>query len=432
MEARANPKTIVILGTLDTKGAEFRFLRDIIAKWGHHTILIDVNMGGDPTILPDITAAEIARAGGSNINDIRQSRDTGKNNEIMIRGAVVKVAELLQQGQLDGIISIGGASGTTLATTVMKALPFGIPKMMLSTTASMPEYAARYIGTKDITMMHSVVDLAGLNDLVRDVLTRAAGAICGMVDLAGGAIKINTGKRERPLVAVTEFKFSDLCCRYIRQALNERGIDMIACHAQGIGDVAMEELIDQGLFDGVLDIVPAGVGENYFGGNRDAGPHRLEAAGKRGIPQVIAPCGLDMISCGPLDRGDKGDQLWGKYHLKERQLFIPDEYRVQARVEAHELRDIARIIAGKLNQARGPVEFLIPTQGWSNLSVEGASLFDPLADRAFVDELKANLSPKIIVKELGTHLNTAEFAQQAVEALESMLLRRSDKSAAAS
>ena len=412
------PKHIVILSTLDTKGPEAGYLRNLIQAQGFKTILIDTSIGGEPSIVPDISSEEVAGAGGGNIHAIRASRNTGEVTPIMIRGAGIKVLELLAGGRLDGIISFGGASNTTSATTVMKVLPFGIPKLMVSSTASMPAYAAMYMDTKDITMMHSVVDISGINDLTRAVLERAAGGICGMTAASDGAVK---PKSASPLVALSTFKFAEDCGQHVMAALEKKGYTVIPFHAQGTGDRAMEELIDQGLFKALVDLVPAGVGEELLGGNRAAGPHRLEAAGRAGIPQVITPCGFDMLSCGPLSRREKGDPLWTDLELAKRRIFIPDEFRVQARTTAEELKKIAALVADKLNKAKGPVKFLIPSRGWSTLSVEGADLCDPEADAVFAPALRERLRPGIEVSELPMELNSHEFADALVQALEGMM-----------
>ncbi len=278
----------------------------------------------------------------------------------------------------------------------------------------MPAYAGGYFGTKDIGIIHSVVDIAGLNPLVKDVLKRAAGAISGMVEMGEGPSSLSKRSSKRDLIALTEFKFSEECCSHMRHLLEEKGFEVIPFHAQGISDRAMEELIGEGFFQGVLDIVPAGVGEELLGGNRAAGPNRLENAGKVGIPQIITPCGFDMLSCGPLERGDRGDPLWVSKDIKNRKRVIQDAFRVQARTAPQELREIAREVAKKLNRSRGPVSFLIPLKGWSSLDQEGMPLYDPEGNRAFVDELKIHIDPKIPIIELDLHLNTREFAQEAV------------------
>ena len=412
------PKHIVILSSLDTKGQEAEFLKDLIEARGFKTILIDTSIGGEPTFQPDISSEEIARLGGGNILDIRVSRNTGQVTPIMIKGASVKVQELLSKGLLDGIISFGGASNTTSATSVMKALPFGVPKLMVSSTASMPAYAAKYIGTKDITMMHSVVDISGINDLTKAVLERAAGGICGMAAASAGPVKpVSTS----PLIAMTTFKFAEECGQQAMALLEKKGYTVIPFHAQGIGDRAMEELIEQGLFHGVLDLVPAGVIEDLLGGNRTAGPHRLEAAGKAGIPQVYTPCGFDMLSCGPLSRRETGDPLWKGLRLSERKIFIPDEFRVQARTSGEEVCRAAEVVARKLNASKGPVKFFIPTRGWSALSTQGADLHDPATDALFAPALKKSLRPDIEVSEIPVELNSAPFAEALVTALDGMI-----------
>jgi uncharacterized protein (UPF0261 family) len=416
-------KHIVILSTLDTKGEEAGYLKGLIETHGFKTILLDTSIGGEPTVLPNISSEEVAAAGGGNIHAIRASRNTGEVTPIMIRGAALKVLELLAGGKLDGIISFGGASNTTSATTVMKALPFGIPKLMVSSTASMPAYAAMYIGTKDITMMHSVVDISGINDLTRAVLERAAGGICGMAAASNGAVK---PKSASPLIALTTFKFAEECGQHVMDLLEAKGYTVIPFHAQGMGDKAMEELIDQGLFQAVLDLVPAGVLEELLGGNRAAGPHRLEAAGRMGIPQVITPCGFDMLSCGPLSRREKGDALWTKLDLAKRKIFIPDEFRVQARTTPEELQKVAALVAEKLNRAKGAVKFLIPTKGWSTLSVEGADLNDPEADAALGPALRKHLRRDIEVSELPIAINSPQFAEVLVGALEGMIKGSTD------
>ena len=407
-------KTIVIVSTLDTKGSEAAFLKALLQERGHRVILLDINTGGDPSFLPDISAKEVAQAAGEDIREIRRMKDTKRTTAIMVQGAIKKVKTRYDKGEIDGIISFGGASNTAMATAIMKALPFGIPKVMLSSTAAMPAYAGGYFGTKDIAIIHSVVDIAGLNPLVKDVLKRAAGAISGMVEMGEGPSSFSNRTDKKELIALTEFQFSEECCSHTRHLLEEKGFEVIPFHAQGISDRAMEELIGEGFFQGVLDIVVAGVGEELLGGNRAAGPKRLEAAGEAGIPQIVTPCGFDMISCGPLERGDRGDPLWISKDIKNRKRFLQDAFRVQARTTSQEVREIAREVAKKLNRSKGSVTILIPLKGWSSLDREGMPLYDPVGDRAFLDELKIHIDPKIPIIELDLHLNTREFAQEAV------------------
>jgi uncharacterized protein (UPF0261 family) len=411
-------KTIVVLCSMDSKGEEGRFLKTIIEAEGYNTILLDIGIGQEPTIVPDIPAEAVAKAGGGDIREIRASRDTGAVIPIMIKGASMLVLEMFKKGELGGIVSFGGTSNTTTATTIMKTLPFGIPKFMASSSASMPAYAGSYMGTKDITMMHTVVDISGLNALTRSVLERVAGGICGMAKMSRGAVEPIS---DSPLIALTSVKFSEECSQNVRDLLEEKGYVVIPFHAQGMGDRAMEELIAQGLFDGVVDIVPAGVAEEFIGGNKAAGPERLESAGRRGIPQVITPCALDMISCGPLSRKDRDDPLWKKHNLAERKMFVPDEFRVLVRTTADELKTFAALLAEKLNRANGPVKFFIPTRGWSSIDVKGAPLYEPETDAVFAPELQRHLNSDVEVIEVDTEYNSADFARALVDALEHLL-----------
>ena len=416
------PKPILIVSSLDTKGQEVKFLKGLIKQRGHQTILLDMSMRGDLQIAADIPCEDVAKAGGTSMQEIRASAmSRNEITSIMTKGAIKKAIELYQAGKLGGIVGVGGVSNTTMATDIMKALPFGVPKLMVSSGAAMPSYAGGFFGFSDIAIISSVVDMAGLHELSKSVLVRAAGAICGMVETDADAVIDSLKQTEGTLIAMTEFHYSDMCCKFIKQYLEEKGYKVIPCHAQGVGDRAMDKLLDQGIFDGVLDIVPSGLSEELFGGNRAAGPDRLEAAGKRGVPQILTPCGFDMISCGPLRRKDSGDPLWVSRNLASRSYYLHDAYRVQARTNIDELRLVAKTVAEKLNKAKGTVKFLIPKKGWSTLSVKGQPLYDPVADRVLVDELKKHLKPEIELRELEVHLNTPEFAIAVVEAFDEMM-----------
>lgn len=411
-------KKIVVVATLDTKGEPAQYLKECIEARDHEVLLLDINTGGEPAVTADISAAMVAEAGGGDIHEIRASRNTGEITPIMIRGATIKVLELLNSGKMGGIVSFGGASGAIIATSIMKALPFGIPKFMVSSAASMPAYAARFIDTKDITMMHSVIDIDGLNDLSKNVLERAAGGICGMVEANTSPVKPQSDK---PLIAISEFRFNGDSSRYIQEMLRQKGYEVIPFHAQGIGDRAMDELIDQGVFDGVIDLVPAGVSEYLLGGNRAADAGRLEAAGRRGIPQVVTPSGFDLLSCGPIERKDLDDPLWTSRKLAERKMFIPDRFRVQVRTSAEELREIGTVVAQKLNQANGPVTMLIPIQGWTVLSTKGGALYEPETDAILAPLLREQLRSEIVIEEIDTPIDAREFAEAVVTALEKMM-----------
>jgi uncharacterized protein (UPF0261 family) len=417
------PGSILIASSLDTKGQEVKFLRELIEQKGQKVILLDIGMRGKPIIPADIPREDVARAGGTSIEEIRTSNKSREEiTSIMTKGAIKKTIELYQAGKLDGIVGVGGISNTTIATDIMKALPFGVPKLMVSSGAAMPSYAGGFFGSSDIIIMSSVVDMAGLNELSQSVLIRAAGAICGMVETGAGAVMDSLKQTEKPLIAMTEFNYSERCCKLVRQYLEEKGYKVIPCHAQGVGDRAMDKLFEQGIFDGTVDIVPSGLSEELLGGNRAAGPDRLEAAGKRGIPQIITPCGFDMISCGPLQRKDSNDPLWVSRNLARRNYYVHDSYRVQARTNVEELRLIAKTVAEKLNRAKGPVKFLIPLKGWSTLSVKGQALYAPEVDKVFVEELRKHLKPEIEVREIDEHLNTSKFAMAVAEAFDEVMV----------
>jgi len=405
---------IVMLCSLDTKGPEAMFLKECIENLGANPTLIDIGYGQPAKFEADITADDLARAAGSDIDTIRAMQDTDTASGLMIKGGIVHVQKLFHAGQCDGIISFGGISNTALATGIMKTLPFGRPKLVISSAAAIPAYAARNFGPKDITIMHSVVDISGLNDLTRAILRQGAAGICGM---AAFRIPRDTRFRGSRMVAVSSFRFAEPCSQAVMRELERRGLNAIPFHAQGVGEDAMEDLVAQGVFEGLVDIVPAGLSEQMFGGNRAARPDRLEAAGRAGIPHVIAPSGFDMISCGPIARRDSGDLLWERRALASRAYTIPDRYRVEARTTAGEVADIARKVALKLNQSHSPACVVVPTLGWSSLSVKGADLYDPEADAAFVPALRAALMRAVPVFEVEAEVNSEQFAHVLVEKL---------------
>ena len=395
---------IVVIGTLDTKGEEILFLKQKIAGRHPEVFVIDVSMGGEPLFEADASPAEIARLGGKTIGEIRLSKDRNWATQVMERGAIEKVKQLYGAGEVGGIMAVGGTTMALLGANVMKLLPFGVPKFILCTGA-MPAYLRSWFATMDMIVMQGVVDFAGLNELVKSVLVRAAGVVCGMVEGSGETIPHLAEKS----VAITQLGWSDNCGRLVRQHLEDRGYHVYPFHAQGIGDRAMDDLILQGFFEGVIDIASGGVIEEIFAGTRAAGPKRLEAAGERGLPQVVAPGSVNITNAGPERKHAR------KYASRERKLK-QDEFRIETRYSPEELKIAARVYAGKLNKAKGPVKFLFPTRGWSSLDREGSVLHAPEEDKVFVEELKRNLKPEIGVEELDCHLEDAEFAQALVEA----------------
>jgi len=408
-----NNKYVVIIGALDTKGEHLLFLRDRIKQNGLKAIVIDLSMGSEPLFQADITSQDVAQAGGGSIEEIRASRDRAMITQIMEKGAIEKIKQLHSAGKVNGIIALGGTSIALMGSYIMKVLPFGIPKIIVC-SAAMPAYVARWFDTLDVAVMQCIVEFAGLNQLVERALVIAAGAISGMVKEipAGTDLHLTRGS-----IAITQLGFSENCALYVRKYLEKRGYAVYPFHAQGTSDRAMEELITQGHFDGVIDIVPAGVIEEIFEGNRAAGPKRLEAAGERGIPQVIAPCEINLTGCGPTRKNND------KYISRERVLKI-DELRAGTRYNVEELKIGAGAYAEKLNRARGPVSILIPLRGWSSLDREGSILYDPKEDKIFVEELRGKLRPDIEIEEIDCNLEDPEFALALVEKLDNMLQER--------
>jgi uncharacterized protein (UPF0261 family) len=397
-------KTILILGTLDTKGNQIQFLKKLIENAGHSVILMDNSTREAPALKADITCDEIALAAGVSIGELRHSKERVWITSVMTEGSIKKAQELFVEERFDAIVSLGGATAATVATAVMKALPFGIPKLMVCSAAGMP-YAGKWFGTGDIQMMNTIVDLAGDNQLVKNVLTRAAGAVCGMVAVtSGGSLADLLSGRGKPLVAMTEDGASERCGTYVRQGLEKRGYEAVSFSVNGFSDRAMEELIGQGFFDGVVDIALMGVSDELFEGNRPGGPNRLEMAGRRGIPMVIAPCGLNQTGCGPTRKNA------AKYASRPRVLKL-DELRMGTRLNEEELALTARTVAEKLNRAKGPVKFFIPLKGFSGFDPPGGVLYCPDEDKIFIDEVKRLVKPRVEILEIDANLEESIFAQ---------------------
>lgn len=398
-------KGIVIVCNLDTRGEDIVFVKKLIADRGHEPILLDFSMEEPPPFPGDIRTEEVAARGGLPIEVVREKyrsdRDTATNNQI--RGAAAIVDELVREGRVQGIIGIGGGTSTLVSTSIMKRLPFGMPKLMASPMAAHPAYIDRYVGTRDITMHHTVLDIVKMNPLLKAQITNAVGAICGMVEMTQGT----NIEFDAPCVALSSFGFGEMAVQAALGMLEQAGFTPIVCHAQGKGDRAMEEMIRDGAFHGVIDLCIGGVMENLFHGNRDPGPDRLMAAVETGIPMVLGPCGLDILSY-----GGRPDML---EKTRDRVQYVQDALRVQVRTTADELRAAADVIAERLNRAAGPWTFLVPLRGWSSLDREGRSIYDPVADAAFVERLEERLDDPSHLRKVDLNLYTPEFARIAVD-----------------
>jgi len=416
---------IVVIGMLDEREAVLKLIKEQIEDRKHKPILMDISIGTgaiSSSLIPDVTSEDLARAGGTTPEAIREmlAREREKATSIMAESLGRKLLELHQSGELEGVLAVGGMTGTFITLSAMKLLPFGLPKLLISSVAAMPAYSKRmaeFFGVRDITVMHSVVDTVGLNPLVKNLMLNGAGAICGMVESYEPP-----RVEDKPSIAITEFGFCDKGAHYVRELL-EKDYNIISFHATGLGEKAAVDLVGQGMFEVFIDLVPGGFSEYLMGGNRAAGPDRLDAGCKLGKPYILSPCGFDMISCGPIQRRDEGDPLWIDRKLAERKLLLQDAIRVQARTAPEEMKTIALEVAGKLNQHENKklVKFIIPTEGFSSISVEGGAIHDPESDRTFIEELKKNLDPEIEIIEVPTHINSPEFARATVDALKRTL-----------
>jgi len=403
-------RNIVVIGALDTKGEQILFLKQCLERKKCSTTVIDISMRGVPLFKADITPEEIARIGGMSLEQIRISEDRYTITQVMQRGAAEQVKKLYSSGMVDGIIAPGGVTMALFASSVMNAVPFGIPKMIVC-PAVQPVYVSGLFGPKDVVIMQSIVEMAGLNALVKSVLARAAGAICGMAEEAGAVVGFRLPKGS---IAMTQDGFSEQCARRVREGLEARGFTVYSFHSQGISDRALEKLIAEGLFDGVMGIVANGVIEEIFDGNRAGGKESLEAAGKRCIPLVLTPCGINITGCGPTRKHSE------KYASREKVEKI-DELRWATRYNAEELAIGARAYAEKLNRAKGPVRFLVPLKGWGSSNREGSLLYAPEEDRVFVEELRRHLNPEIVIEEMDCNLEDPQFAAALTEHLAKML-----------
>ena len=408
-------KTIVLLGTLDTKGKEFEYVKRIIESRGHNTLLIDADIIGEPKTTPDISRDEVAKKAGYTIEELAKT-DRGVAIEAMAKGATVLVEELYQEGKIDGILSLGGSGGTSLATPAMRALPVGVPKLMVSTMASGD--TRPYVDIKDVTMMYSVVDISGINRLSSRILANAAGAICGMVE-AEVPKDFESTKEEKPLVAATMFGLTTPCVEKVRSVLEENGCEVLVFHATGTGGRAMESLIESGFIDAVADITTTEWADELVGGVLSAGPTRLDAAAKKGIPQVVSVGALDMVNFGPMDTVPE--------KFRSRKLHVHNPSVTLMRTTVEENRKLGEIIAQKLNQAKGPIVVFLPLKGVSGIDKEGMPFYDPEADTALFETLKKNLRTDIEVRELDYHINDPEFAEAMANALLQLIRNRFSK-----
>jgi uncharacterized protein (UPF0261 family) len=393
---------VVLLGTLDTKGDEYAFLRSLLSGHGVETILVDTGVLGEPRAVPDVARDDVARAAGAEIEALAGANDRGAAVETMARGAAEIVTRLHAEGRLDGVLALGGSGGTAVASEAMRALPVGVPKLIVSTMASGD--TRPYVGATDVTMTYSVVDIAGINAVSSRILVNAAAAMAGMVK--ADAPPVDGGK---PLVGATMFGVTTPCVTAARERLEELGYEVLVFHATGTGGQSLEALMRSGFITAALDITTTELADDLVGGVLSAGPDRLEAAGELGLPQVVSLGALDMVNFGPVETVP--------VEFRDRLLYKHNPTVTLMRTTPRECAELGRRIGRKLSAATGPVTLFVPLRGVSLIDVEGQVFHDPEADRALFDALRETIHPRVDVRELDTDINDPSFAQAMADTL---------------
>ena len=399
--------TVVLVGTLDTKGVEHAFLRDRIREHGVEVLLVDAGIVGEPLAVPDVTREEVAAAVGADVAALAAAGDRGAAVETMARGAAEVVKRLHAEGRLDAVGSLGGSGGSALATYAMRQLPIGVPKLMVSTVASGD--TSPYVGSVDVTMMYSVVDISGVNRISARIMANAAGALAGMAKAAVPALG-----DERPLIVASMFGVTTPCVTTARERLEELGYEVLVFHQTGAGGGSMEASIQAGFIAGSLDATTTEFCDTVAGGVLAAVPDRLESAGARGIPQVVSLGALDMVNFGPMESVPE--------RYRDRNLYVHNPTITLMRTTPDECREIASIIARKLNEAKGRTVLFVPLRGVSMIATEGQVFHDPEADEALFSTLRELVDrSKVEVHEVDAEINDPQFALAMAERLQELL-----------
>jgi uncharacterized protein (UPF0261 family) len=391
--------TVVLVGTLDTKGHEYAYLRDRIREHGVDVLVVDAGILSHPPralVEPDVTREEVARAAGADVDQLAAAGDRGAAVETMALGAAEVVKRLYADGRLDGVAGLGGSGGSSLVTYAMRELPVGVPKLMVSTVASGD--TRPYVGAVDVTMMYSVVDIAGINQISERILTNAAGAIAGMAKSSPPAVSAVT----KPLVGATMFGVTTPCVTVARERLEELGYEVLVFHATGTGGQSMEALIKGGFITASLDITTTELADDLVGGVLSAGAERLEAAGVLGIPQVVSLGALDMVNFGPMETVPE--------RFRGRNLYVHNPTVTLMRTTPEECAELGRRIARKLNAATGPTALFVPLSGVSLIATDGEVFYDPAADESLFSALRENLDERVEAHWLDLDVNDPEFA----------------------
>jgi len=389
--------TVGLLGTFDTKGVEYAYLRDRIERAGCAVLMIDAGVFSDPDFRVDYTRGDVAAAAGADIDALVARADRGSAVTTQAEGAAAIVDELYREGRLDGILGMGGSGGSSLASRAMRQLPVGVPKLLVSTMVSGDTSA--YADTSDLTMMYSVVDVAGINEVSAQILDNAAGAIAGMARAHEARRPYGRG---RPLVGATMYGTTTECVTEARRWLESVGFDVLVFHATGPGGRAMEALMEDGHIVASLDITTTELTDEIAGGTTTAGPDRMEMAGALGLPQVVSVGGADQITFAPSSAVPE--------EYADRLSYQHNPSVTLIRSDAKEMARLGRMMSEKLNRATGPVSVFLPLRGISAYAVAGAVFHDPDADEALFEAIRANLDSNIELVEMDTHINDPKFA----------------------
>lgn len=399
-------KTVVIVGALDTKGAEFNFVKSLIEAEGLRTLVVDFGVMGSPAFVPDVGRAEVAAAGGGDLARLAGGGHKDEAMQVMADGLAVIVRRLYDDGKLDGIVGMGGSGGTSITTTAMRTLPVGVPKVMVSTVGGGDVSA--YAGTKDITFMPSIVDVAGINSISRAIYTNAAGAISGMVKM-----ETPSDQAGRPLIAASMFGNTTKAVDHARGILEASGYEVLVFHATGTGGKTMESLIADGYIVGSLDMTTTELADTVCGGVFDAGPERCLAASHAGIPAVLVPGCVDMANFGSVESMPE--------HYRSRSLYRWNPNVTLLRTNVEENVRIGAMIAAAANASSAPVAIVLPLKGVSMLDSPGGEFWDPAADKACFDTIKQQVRPGIPVIELDHNINAPEFSATVANTLIDLL-----------
>lgn len=395
---------VVLVGTLDTKGHEYAFLRERVREHGVDVLLVDVGVH-EPQIAPDISRQEVAAAVGADSDHLADAGDRGAAVAAMGRGAAALLRRLHAEGRADGVLGLGGSGGSSIVTSAMRALPVGVPKLMVSTVASGD--TRPYVGAVDVTMMYSVVDIAGVNSISARIMANAAGAIAGMARATVPPLD------DKPLVGASMFGVTTPGVTRARERLSELGYEVLVFHATGTGGQSMEALAKDGFLAGVLDMTTTELADDLVGGVLSAGPDRLEAAGALGLPQVVSLGALDMVNFGPRETVPP--------RFAERNLYVHNPTVTLMRTTPAECLELGRRIGRKLSAARGPTALFVPLEGVSMIAVSGQPFHDPAADEALLEGLRSTLEDSVEVHELALDVNDERFAVAMADRLHDLI-----------